>query len=89
MNVNIIVYVWILLLVLYFNPLVVSTGYRTVNSLGQSVIKMFKIEKKLDYRDYLCNNRKSETSCNSIVNLNERPINMNPGNLRNTDILDF
>jgi hypothetical protein len=52
-----------------------------------NVVELFTSDRKeYDYRDYLCETRKG---CNSIVNLNERSLSMNPGNLRDKVFYDF
>jgi hypothetical protein len=40
-------------------------------------------QKKADYKDMLCELREiSAPKCRSVINVNQRYINMNPGNLK-------
>jgi hypothetical protein len=54
---------------------------------NSNIVELFTGDgKEYDYSDFLCESR---LGCNSIVNLNERSLSMNPGNLRDKVFYDF
>jgi hypothetical protein len=77
MNKSIIVYIAFIALIMYFN------GH---------VVELFTGKTRgYDYRDFLCVSRKSDkdNNCNSIININQRSLSMNPGNFREKVFYDF